>query len=125
MSDANKPDFKACAKQYLLNRRKPFPGAEGEIPELAQLLDEMYERGHSDGRDEALPGPPPVVQTVFDTVTDLVSNFLYYDRKEDDELPAGAIQDAIRDGHIAIDDIVEHFREKLVEGTEEGLAEAD
>lgn len=47
------------------------------------------------------------------TVTDLVSAFTYYDRKEDEELPRGAIESAIERGEITIDEIVEHFRAEL------------
>lgn len=33
---------------------------------------------------------------IFANVTDLVSNFLYYDRKEDEDLPCEAIENAIK-----------------------------
>lgn len=52
-------------------------------------------------------------QNILDTVDDLVANFLYYDRKEDQDLPRGAIDRAIRDGVITADDIVQHFSEVL------------
>jgi len=52
-------------------------------------------------------------------ITDLISDFLYYDRKEDDDLPCGAIEKAIKDGEITIDDICNMFRKEI----EEGLAE--
>ncbi len=47
------------------------------------------------------------------TLQDLVSNFLYYDRKEDEELPRGEIEDAIEAGEISLDEIVAKFREEL------------
>lgn len=47
---------------------------------------------------------------ILDTVTDCVTGLLYYDRKEDDELPVGAIEDAIRDGVVTVDEIVAKFR---------------
>lgn len=50
---------------------------------------------------------------ILDTVTDLVSDFMYYGRKDDEELPRGAIEDAIEQGEITIDEIVEAFRDKL------------
>jgi len=54
--------------------------------------------------------------TILGTVDDLVSDFLYYDRKEDEELPRGAIDDAVKAGEVTVDEIVEHFRKSLVEG---------
>lgn len=51
---------------------------------------------------------------IFATVSDLVSDFLYYDRKEDEALPRGAIEDAVAAGEIAVDEIVEAFRSGLV-----------
>lgn len=49
-------------------------------------------------------------------VRDLVSDFLYYDRKEDEDLPEGAIQDAIEDGEILEREIVEFFENELKKG---------
>ena len=54
-------------------------------------------------------------QLILNTVADLCSNFLFYDRKEDEELPRGAIQSAITNGEITVDEIVATFREKLEE----------
>lgn len=53
---------------------------------------------------------------ILNTVEDLVSKFLYYDRKEDDDLPNGAIETAIERGEITIDEIVEQFRKSLNSG---------
>ena len=44
------------------------------------------------------------------TVSDLVLDFLSYDRKDDDDLPRGAIEQAVKDDVITIDDIVAEFR---------------
>lgn len=49
-------------------------------------------------------------QIILDTVSDLVADFTYYDRKEDEELPRGAIEAAIERGDVTIDQIVDHFR---------------
>lgn len=57
-------------------------------------------------------------QIILDTVSDLVADFTYYDRKEDHELPRGAIEGAIARGEITVDEIVEHFRARLVEAVE-------
>ena len=48
-------------------------------------------------------------EVIFGVITDLVSDFLYYDRKEDDDLPHGSIEKAIEVGAITLDEIVEQF----------------
>lgn len=53
-------------------------------------------------------------QIILDTVTDLAADFAHYDRKEDEELPRGAIEAAVQQGEISIDEIVTHFRSELV-----------
>lgn len=52
---------------------------------------------------------------ILATLSDLIADFLYYDRKEDEELPRGAIEEAIAAGEITVDEIVAAFRTKLVE----------
>lgn len=47
------------------------------------------------------------------TVTDLVSAFTYYDRKECEVLPRGSIQDAIAAGEVTVDEIADLFRREL------------
>lgn len=54
---------------------------------------------------------------ILDVVDDLVYNFLYYDRKEDEDLPLGAIEEAVG-VDLTIDDIIQHFEKKLHEGLE-------
>ena len=55
-------------------------------------------------------------QLILDTVSDLVSNFMYYDRKEDEDLPKGAIENAIESGTITVDEIVAQFKADLLAG---------
>ena len=43
----------------------------------------------------------------------MVSNLLYYDRKEDNELPRGVIEKAIKNGIISVDEIVALFEKEL------------
>jgi hypothetical protein len=50
---------------------------------------------------------------VEDVVKDLVAGFLYYDRKEDNELPRGEIENMIKEKLITVDQIVNVFREEL------------
>lgn len=47
--------------------------------------------------------------TILDSVTDL----LYYDRKEDESLPLGAIEEMIRSGKVTADEIVEVYSAEL------------
>lgn len=54
-------------------------------------------------------------EVIMLTVSDLVADFLWYDRKEDEELPRGEIEDAITAGEVTVDEVVEEFRAKLVE----------
>lgn len=49
-------------------------------------------------------------ENIIATVQDLASAFLYYDRKEDRELPVGEIEEAIKAGEITEGEIVETFR---------------
>ena len=53
---------------------------------------------------------------ILTTINDLVCDFLYYDRKEDEELSAADIEDAVDDGDITIDDMVKRFESELREG---------
>lgn len=55
-------------------------------------------------------------EKIENTIIDMVSNFLYYDRKEDEELPVGVIEDAVHSGVLSIDEIVAKFHLELVRG---------
>ena len=59
-------------------------------------------------------------QLILDNVDDLVSCFLYYDRKEDEDLSLGDIQKALNDGEITIKEIVCKFEERLIKGLNNG-----
>lgn len=49
------------------------------------------------------------------TIDDLVGSFLYYDRKEDEELPRGEIEEAVKAGEITSEEIVKRFRKGIFE----------
>ncbi len=51
-------------------------------------------------------------------VSDSVIDLLYYDRKEDEDLPRGVIEEAIKNGTITTDEIVETFKKDLIKGLE-------
>lgn len=53
------------------------------------------------------------------TLSDQVTKFLYYDRKEDSELPVGAIEKAIKSGSISIEEMLSHFESELRKGLKE------
>jgi len=52
-------------------------------------------------------------QLILDTVTDMVADFLYYDRKEDEDLPVGDIEKSVSLGIVSIDEIVAKFEAEL------------
>ena len=55
-------------------------------------------------------------QLILDTIEDMIGDFLYYDRKEDEDLPLDAIQAAIKDGEITEEEIVAEFTVQLKKG---------
>lgn len=65
---------------------------------------------------KAMTMPEEIKKLIATTVDDLVGDFLYYDRKEDEELERGAIEAAIEDGVITEEEIVEMFRTSLRKG---------
>lgn len=55
---------------------------------------------------------------IVDSVDDLISDFLYYDRKEDEELPVNAIEESIKRGDITIKEIVAKFEKVITNALE-------
>ncbi len=58
-------------------------------------------------------------QLIENTITDLVSCLLYYDRREDEDLQLHDIEDAISEGIITIEEIVGLFSSQLEESIKE------
>lgn len=56
------------------------------------------------------------VVNIHNTISDLVSNFLYYDRKEDESLPRGEIEKAVAAGEITVEEIIAYFGQELRSG---------
>jgi len=54
-------------------------------------------------------------QTILNVLSDNISGFLYYDRKEDGGLGVGDIERAVIHGEITIDEMVNEFRAILTE----------
>ena len=46
-------------------------------------------------------------------VEDVVSNFMYYDRKDDDDLSVNDIERAFKDGIITSEEVSEKFKETI------------
>ena len=55
-----------------------------------------------------------VKQLILDRITDLCSNFVFYDRKEDEKLSINKLNKAVDDGVITVDEMVEHFKDCLL-----------
>lgn len=56
-----------------------------------------------------------VTNLINEAVSDCVQDLLYHNRHEDDTLVEGDIEEAIHDGLVSIDDLVEMFRSYLKE----------
>lgn len=54
-------------------------------------------------------------QKILDVASDLVIGLMYYDRKEDEELPRGAIEEAVKRGEITYQEIIDHFAKELLD----------
>lgn len=52
-------------------------------------------------------------QIIINKIEDLCSNFLYYDRKEDEDLSMEQLNEAVQKGEITIDEMVEVFKTNL------------
>ena len=52
-------------------------------------------------------------ELIIDNVKDLVAALLYYDRKEDEDLHVGVIEQSIKDKVISIDEIINIFSIEL------------
>ena len=53
---------------------------------------------------------------ILKTIVDLVSDFIYHDRKEDEELPQGAIENAVEHGVITHTEMMAKFYEEIRNG---------
>ncbi len=52
-------------------------------------------------------------ELIMKTLVDMVSKLMYYDRKEDEELPLGAIEDAVERGVITHTEMMAKFYEEI------------
>lgn len=52
-------------------------------------------------------------QIILDVTNDLVIGFMYYDRKESETLPRGAIEEAVENGEVTVQEIIDEFATEL------------
>lgn len=95
-----------------------IPGRYGNVPvvDVRTLL--TLPR---DFDPDSMPTPPKIsskMDMLEPTISDMVADFLYYDRKEDEDLPRGEIERAIANNEISVDEIVDCFEKHLREGLE-------
>ena len=55
-------------------------------------------------------------EKILATLRDCVTDLLYYDRREDSALPVGAIEEAINNGEISVEDIIGCLEAELRNG---------
>jgi hypothetical protein len=60
-----------------------------------------------------IPSNDELKKIIFGTVHDLAIDFVKYDRREDEDLPAELLKNAITSGVVTTDEIAEEFRWKL------------
>lgn len=60
--------------------------------------------------------PDELKDHILGYIPDMISDFLYYDRKEDEELPLNMIENAIKSGALSTKDIVDRFQKELERG---------
>ena len=106
-------------RQWYLRLKRKL-GYETLRERSARLIDECLQR-HFDAVAldlliRAMNMPQEITKLIEGTVDDLVGDFLYYDRKNDEELEQGVIEAAIEDGVITEEEIVEMFRTALRKG---------
>lgn len=54
-----------------------------------------------------------VKELILGTIKDDVSNFLYYDRKEDEHLSVEVLNESVKSGVVTVDEMVNAFRKGL------------
>ena len=60
-----------------------------------------------------------VKQLILDAIEDLCSNFVFYDRKEDEDLSINKLNKSVKDRIITVAEMVEHFENCLLNTFEE------
>lgn len=110
------------AKQKKLEEVVPEPTLKGIIPEEQNIIPEPQVNEIevvdaeivSENIQEVKFEENPIKEIILSTISDLCSDFLYYDRKEDEDLSIEKLNEAVGNGVITIDEMVAEFRKHLV-----------
>lgn len=81
--------------------------------QLRKVLDGVEVEG------QKYPDEHILKERITNVISDTLVDLLYYNRKEDDDLPIGAIEDAIEHGIITVDEILELVRKQITHSVEE------
>ena len=55
-------------------------------------------------------------ERIIAILSDSIIDLLYYDRKEDEDLPRGGIEEAIKAGEITVDEMIKIWSAELRDG---------
>ncbi len=55
-------------------------------------------------------------ERIINILSDSIINLLYYDRKEDEGLPCGGIEEAIKAGEITVEEMIQIWSAELIDG---------
>jgi hypothetical protein len=55
-------------------------------------------------------------ERIIDILSDSIIDLLYYDRKEDEDLPKGGIEEAIKAGEITVEEMIAIWSAELIDG---------
>jgi hypothetical protein len=91
-----------------------FAAEPPEVKLLAALAKVMTPSAAQAGQVPQDEASADLRQTILNTVSDLVSNFTYYDRKGDEDLSSDDLEEAVKQGVITVDEIVAQFHGRLL-----------
>lgn len=87
------------------------------VEEMVGVFDASLREGHS---STAVPTSTDAMkQKLYNCVSDIVIDLMYYDRKEDDVLPRGAIEHLLATETVTLEQIVAAFESSVRDGLSE------
>ena len=111
--------LKPCDPESLFERNEievEILGVRHTIEVSKEQLEKIRSQTHfSSGisLDVSQVSPSKRTKLIYNTTKDLAVKFLYYNRKEDEELPVGSIEEAVKSGETSIAEIVAVFEKAL------------
>lgn len=75
------------------------------------------------GAEEEESPPDEIHKMILEAATGLVGAFLYYDRKDDEELSLYMVEQAVKDGVITVEEITEAFTIEFKEQCQHAIEE--